>query len=216
MRQPSSARFRLGGTAGPTSFGQRRGLGRLILAVLLLAIPAAAKKHPVPLDPKTDAATCLQCHESVGKGKAVHSAMATGCTTCHEVRVNRDITRVKLVTTTAVKLCLTCHTEKNAEEKSASHVRAVPNCLKCHDPHSSEFANQLRKETQGDEQRNLCLECHARVVQAPASGSRHAALETGCSTCHTLHRGGDVRQPEFAAHLTKASPALCLDCHAAE
>jgi predicted CXXCH cytochrome family protein len=191
----------------------KSGLALVILVGLLLAVPAAAKKHPVPLDPKTDAATCLKCHEGVSKGKAVHSAMGAGCTACHEVRVNRGITRVKLVTTTAAGLCLTCHAGKGAAEKSASHTRAVPNCLKCHDPHSAEFPNQLRKDTQGNEQDNLCLSCHAQITQSPPSGSRHAALEMGCSTCHTLHRAGDAGRPEFAAHLSKASPALCLDCH---
>ena len=32
---------------------------------------------------KTDPATCVQCHEDKTKGKAVHSAIAMGCTACH-------------------------------------------------------------------------------------------------------------------------------------
>src|SRR3989304_3321982 len=84
--------------------------------LLLAATPSLAKKHPVPLDEKTDAAKCLEGHEAKSKGKAVHRAMARGCRSCHEVRVNRDITRIKLITTTATALCLSCHADKNAAD----------------------------------------------------------------------------------------------------
>ncbi|MBI1740577.1 MAG: hypothetical protein HYR57_06820, partial [Candidatus Koribacter versatilis] len=59
------------------------------LLLLLAATPSFAKKHPVPLEEKTDSAKCLECHEAKSKGKVVHSAMALGCRSCHEVRVNR-------------------------------------------------------------------------------------------------------------------------------
>lgn len=186
----------------------------LLAALCLQALPVFAKKHPVPLDPKTDSTTCLQCHESVSKGKAVHSAMAAGCTSCHEVRVNREVTRVKLVTTTSVALCLTCHSDKDAAGATGkSHTRVVRNCLQCHNPHAAENENQLLKPLEGGEKNNLCLTCHAKTVRAPEKGSRHAAVDMGCSTCHTLHKSGEAGKREFDGHLTKASPALCLDCH---
>ncbi len=47
-------------------------------------------------------------------------------------------------------------------------------------------------------------------------GSRHAALDTGCGTCHAVHKSGDPNKVEFAYHLTKATPQLCLDCHDAK
>ncbi len=78
-------------------------LPRLLQIVVFLAIavmPALAKEHPVPLDKNVDSAKCLECHEDKSKGKAVHSAIATGCLSCHEVRVNRDVTRIKIITTT--------------------------------------------------------------------------------------------------------------------
>ena len=68
----------------------------------------------MPLDPKADSSTCIACHEDKTKGKSVHSAIAMGCTSCHEIRVNKDITRVKLMTTTPQALCLTCHADKDA------------------------------------------------------------------------------------------------------
>jgi hypothetical protein len=62
-----------------TNIGQA--LPRLVqlLAILLLigAMPAFAKEHPVPLDKNVDSAKCLECHEDKSKGQAVHSAIAT-------------------------------------------------------------------------------------------------------------------------------------------
>ena len=35
----------------------------------------------------------------------------------------------------------------------------------------------------------------------------------GCDTCHTTHKIGEEASSEFDYHLTKAVPALCIDCH---
>jgi hypothetical protein len=78
-----------------------RRLGQAAFFVLLVAsMPALANTHPVPLDRNVDSAQCIGCHEDKTKGKVVHSVIATGCLSCHEVRVNKDVTRVKLITTT--------------------------------------------------------------------------------------------------------------------
>ena len=184
------------------------------IAVAMLASPVFAAQHPVPLDPKADTSTCITCHEDKTKGKSVHSAIATGCLSCHEVRVNKDITRVKLITTTPLALCLTCHADKNAASLTGTiHAPARRDCVKCHDPHSSDNKNQLLKATSGGEKENLCLGCHQTGVNVPEKGSRHAALDMGCDTCHTTHKTGEIGKTEFDFHLAKATPALCLDCH---
>jgi predicted CXXCH cytochrome family protein len=180
----------------------------------IAAAPALAKTHPVPLDKNVDASKCIECHEDKTKGKAVHSAIATGCLSCHEVRVNKDVTRIKLTTTTPYKLCLTCHTEKDATQiKGTIHKPAVRDCLTCHDPHVSDFKNQLLKATSGEKKDNLCLTCHNQGENVPEKGSRHAALDMGCDTCHTTHKTGPEATLENQFHLTKATPALCVDCH---
>src|SRR5260370_37627956 len=67
-------------------------------------------------------------------------------------RANKDVTRVKLLTTTPYSLCLTCHADKNAADiKGTVHKPAVRDCLKCHDPHSSDNKFQLVKATAGDQ-----------------------------------------------------------------
>jgi cytochrome c553 len=82
--------------SGANPDGRRPGTHAWIGIVLfaLFATGAGAAVHPVPLDKKTDGAKCLECHEDKAKGKSVHSAMATGCLGCHEIRVNKDVTRV--------------------------------------------------------------------------------------------------------------------------
>jgi predicted CXXCH cytochrome family protein len=184
------------------------------LGLILSAGFCGAATHPVPLDKNTDSAKCIECHEDKAKGKSVHSAIATGCTSCHEVRVSKDVTRVKLITATPYSLCLTCHADKNAADlKGTVHPPAVRDCLKCHDPHTSDNKNQLLKPTSGGAKENLCLTCHNKGLNVPDKGSRHAALDMGCDTCHVTHKVGEKGKIEFDYHLAKAPPALCLDCH---
>jgi predicted CXXCH cytochrome family protein len=189
----------------------------LVFFLAIEVMPGLAKEHPVPLDKNVDSAKCLDCHEDKSKGKAVHSAIATGCLSCHEVRVNKDITRIKLITSTPQALCLSCHADKDAASlKGAVHPPAVRDCIKCHDPHTSDNKDQLLKAESGDKGQNLCLACHQQGVNVPEKGSRHAALDLGCDTCHTTHKTGEVGKAEFDFHLTKSAPALCLDCHDAK
>ena len=188
-----------------------------IVLFALLATRAIAAVHPVPLDPKADAAKCLECHEDKTKGKSVHSAMVAGCLGCHEVRVNKDVTRVKLITATPSALCFTCHADKKAADiKGTVHPPAVRDCLSCHDPHTSDNKNQLLKPASGDQKENLCLSCHKTGLSVPEKGSRHAALDMGCDTCHVTHKTGAEPTMDNQFHLTKAAPALCLDCHDAK
>jgi predicted CXXCH cytochrome family protein len=189
----------------------------LFALVALLLTRANAAVHPVPLDKNVDAAKCLECHEDKSKGKFVHSAIAMGCLSCHEVRVNKDVTRVKLITTTPQALCITCHADKDAATlKGNIHPPAVRDCLKCHDPHTSDNKNQLLKAESGDKKDNLCLTCHTQGMNVSEKGSRHAALDAGCDSCHTTHKSGAEPTAENRFHLTKAAPALCLDCHDAK
>ncbi len=200
-----------------SGFRTPRWLVQLILLLVGCTSLAVAATHPVPLDPKADSSTCLQCHEDKSKGAHVHSAIAMGCTSCHEIRVNKDITRVKLITSTPQALCITCHADKNAATlKGTVHPPAVRDCIKCHDPHQSANKFQLVKATSGDSKENLCLSCHTQGTDVPKGGSRHAALDMGCDTCHVTHKVGEVGKQEFDFHLTKAAPALCLDCHDAK
>jgi predicted CXXCH cytochrome family protein len=186
-----------------------------LLLLAAISLPHAfAAVHPVPLDKNTDAAKCVECHADKSQGKSVHSAIATGCLSCHEVRVAKDVTRIKLNAAVPYKLCLACHADKDATQiKGHVHQPAVRDCLTCHDPHASANKNQLLKATSGDQKDNLCLTCHNQGTNVPEKGSRHAALDLGCETCHSTHKTGPEPTPQNQFHLTKAAPALCLECH---
>ena len=183
--------------------------------ILLYLGTTFAATHPVPLQFNVDTPQCLECHAEKAKGKAVHSAIQLGCKTCHEIRVFKDITRVKLTATTTSGLCLGCHADKRAADiRGKVHSPAVRNCVKCHDPHASDNKDQLLKAVSGDSKdSNLCLTCHRTGMDVPKGGSRHAALDMGCDTCHITHKTGERGKREFDFHLTKDAPALCIDCH---
>ena len=192
----------------------RVGFWLAVAVVALTASRANAAVHPVPLDKNTDPKKCLECHDDKTKHKFVHSAMHAGCLSCHEIRTNKDVTRVKLITATPSALCLTCHADKDAHTiKGTVHPPAQRDCLTCHDPHSSDNKNQLVKAESGDAKENLCLQCHQTGLHIAEKGSRHLALDGGCDTCHTTHKTGVEPTAENRFHLTKAAPALCVDCH---
>ena len=126
----------------------------LSIAVLLAACGTAllfAGKHPVPLDKDTDGAKCLECHENKTKEKSIHTAVTSGCLSCHEVRVARDVTRVKLTTAT-VHLPLPavpCRQESRSRPEALLHPPAGQDCTKCHDPHDSPNKDHLLKSLSG-------------------------------------------------------------------
>jgi predicted CXXCH cytochrome family protein len=186
-----------------------------MLALLLLCwasvTPARAKTHP-SLGTKIDDSSCLECHAAKAKGKSVHSAVSKGCSGCHQVRVDAEVTRIKLVSVTTGRLCLQCHANKDASQiKGHVHSPDVRDCITCHDPHSSNNKNQLLKPVAGEAKDNLCLSCHRTGLDVAETGSRHEALDSGCDSCHVDHKVGQDIAGQF--HIAKAAPALCLDCH---
>ena len=206
-------------TLSSSNLDSKVGMGlrafRLLAVLVTLAGAAYAVQHPVPLDPKADASTCIACHEDKTKGKAVHSAIAMGCLSCHEIRVNKDTTHVRLITATPYKLCLTCHADKDATQiKGRVHPPAVRDCLTCHDPHTSDNKNQLLKATSGEKKDNLCLTCHTQGTNVPRERQPSRRTRHGLRLLphHSQDRSSGAT-PEFDYHLTKDAPALCAGCH---
>jgi predicted CXXCH cytochrome family protein len=157
---------------------------------------------------------CLECHEDKTKGKVVHPAVGMGCFSCHMVRGSGDATRIVLKNGRVATLCFSCHDDKQpAKVKGHVHPPNSSDCLKCHNPHVSDNEKLLLKPTTGGKDENLCLSCHTKGLDVPKDGSRHAALDMGCTTCHTMHKSGERGKQEFDFHLTKSTPTLCVDCH---
>jgi predicted CXXCH cytochrome family protein len=130
----------------------------VLLVVLLWWVPKlAADEHPVEIPKDTD---CATCHEDKTKGKAVHSAIAMGCTSCHEVKTEKGTTTVNL-TSPKDQLCFTCHDKSKDADLHAPYEAGQ--CTTCHDPHTSDYPKQLRAELNG----NFCLECHGPRKEVP-------------------------------------------------
>lgn len=191
------------------------------MAVLLLSVlfilqspVGTGSDHPVPLAANVDASKCVECHGDKTQGKVVHAAVQAGCLSCHFVRNSSRGTRIVPKNSRTQTLCGNCHEDKKlAPSNHPVHPPQTDDCLKCHLPHTSTNASLLRKETSGDKNANLCLECHTKGENVSEKGSRHAALDMGCATCHTTHKSGEIGKQDAEFHLTKATPGLCLDCH---
>ena len=192
---------------------------RIFLLLALLFLPVSVRRafatiHPVQLEKGTDTAKCVECHEDKTKGKNIHPAVSMGCLTCHLIRNTNEATRVNLKTARIATLCVECHADKRpAENMHQIHPPTAQDCTKCHDPHTSANEHLLLKPTSGSKADNLCLGCHEQGLSVPDKGSRHAALDMGCDTCHVTHKVGEIGKQEFDFHLTKAVPELCLGCH---
>lgn len=119
-----------------------------------LSVTIRAAEHPVPLEKNTDTAKCVECHEDKSKGKHVHSAMGAGCNSCHEIKVQGEVTNVDL-NQPADQLCFSCHTNPAKEDDTQHGPYKAGQCVMCHDAHASDNPNQLIA-TGND----LCLECH--------------------------------------------------------
>jgi predicted CXXCH cytochrome family protein len=184
-----------------------------LLAVYGTAV-VFASKHPTPLAKDIDGAKCLVCHQNKTKEKSIHTAVKGGCLSCHEVRVTRDVTRIKLTTTTVLALCLQCHADKKAAPgQGLMHPPVARDCTICHDPHDSPNKDHLLKSLTGGKKENLCLRCHDKGVETSANGSRHAPLDMGCDTCHVIHKKGPAGNAESNLHLSAEPHALCVGCH---
>jgi predicted CXXCH cytochrome family protein len=115
---------------------------------------ASVVEHPVPVQANTPAATCLECHGSLAKGKYVHSAMEAGCTTCHSIQTRDGVTRIALVAPPE-KLCESCHALSTDKVLHGPYRDGL--CVTCHSPHGTDFPNHTWASAQ-----DICLGCHAR------------------------------------------------------
>ena len=78
------------------------------LSIGLTVLRLDAAKHPT-LDPKVDAAKCLECHGDKTKGKSVHSAMASGCLSCHNPHSSALPKLMPAGLKSGLDLCAECH-----------------------------------------------------------------------------------------------------------
>jgi predicted CXXCH cytochrome family protein len=159
-----------------------------------------------PCSSATGGETCLDCHEELSKGKAVHQAVSMGCTTCHSAIDTSDIPHkvtgklAKGLSADQPELCYGCH-DKTAFSKKNLHAAVSMGCTGCHNPHSSKNARLLVSEPPG-----LCFNCHekkkfeGKVTHSPVAAGM-------CTSCHTPHSGAEEKL------LIADLPELCFNCH---
>ncbi len=178
--------------------------------------------HPVVIAPDADASVCAQCHATISKGKYVHTALATGCTTCHTIKTANGATSVTL-TQPVTQLCQTCHPLSGNKVSHRPYQQG--DCIVCHSPHSSNFPAHTWVS-----QQDTCLGCHARerlqvnakkkTVTVPwgvtltfdqMKGWRYLNLNSSLTANHPL-AGHPVSGPNSAVG-PNAPPITCLSCH---
>ncbi|HLI62690.1 MAG TPA: cytochrome c3 family protein [Terriglobales bacterium] len=178
--------------------------------------------HPVPLKANAGPKECKECHTDIGKGKYVHTAMAMGCTTCHEIQNKGGNTEVRLVSP-VTQLCLTCH--PLSSDKVLHGPYKAGDCVICHSPHASNFPGHTWVSTQ-----DTCLGCHAQsrlqvhakqetatvpwgvtLTLEQMKGCQYLELNQTLTAGHPV-AGHPVSGPNTVLGM-EAPPITCLSCH---
>ena len=143
------------------------------------------------------------CHSDYRESQYVHGpVLLEHCSMCHETVENRHVFRMAA---DGVEMCTLCHKMKF---QSVIHEPVTKGeCLKCHDPHSSEFPALVRTATSGD----LCYSCHEETEARMSNTFMHAPVAKGeCILCHAAHSAGTKQL------LISEGTDLCLSCHTQE
>lgn len=175
--------------------------------------------HPYIEQSDLKTGTCLRCHPHEQEGKFVHSAMNSGCGSCHQATSDKEnqVTTITL-TATGGDLCAMCH-EVSRDPVIHGPVKSGQ-CLSCHDPHGSEFKAHTRADGNA-----LCLACHApqrtsgdtvTVFKTVSMSNRDfqaipkIELDATRTVGHPLanHPVGDIPNP-----LDPKGKMSCLSCH---
>ncbi len=142
---------------------------------------------------------CLQCHPGRTEGgDRVHSAVAGGCTSCHDPHGGPF---PAMLPATGGQLCARCHADPTAGLAIAHPPVASGNCALCHKPHAG-FGEALLIVPPGD----LCNRCHRG--KTAGMSFLHTPVAAGeCTSCHGAH-GGQVENL-----LPVTGSQLCDQCH---
>jgi predicted CXXCH cytochrome family protein len=137
-------------------------------------------------EPATRSASCLVCHENVGRllwTGSHHERESLTCDNCHGTHLQRD---PALDDKQSGEICLNCHQQVRAEIRLPSRHPIAEGKTACADCHNS---------------------CH-QEKRGPFLWE-HPPVAEDCSLCHRPHGSVNDRL------LTARGPALCQQCHAA-
>lgn len=158
---------------------------------------------------------CRSCHgQLMDKGRHRHSTTDNQqCLACHQQSL--EPWRMGLPTERTRELCLGCHTGRGEwfERKVMHGPLNLGGCTLCHDPHGSNYPQQLWADGALD----LCIACHSDMAQLVAAIRErkipyvHNVLTgPGCVACHDPHASDEIYM------LKKPINELCAGCHPAQ
>lgn len=171
---------------------------------------------------KNPAKLCVSCHKKLEKSfKYSHQPFKKGkCLSCHSAHASNDL---KFLKKQGSKICLTCHKISDKLKKKHKMNFTQYNCLSCHNPHGSSEKSLLRKISHNpyaankcnschnkNNNRELCLQCHKKVLSSFDKIHNHllgGESKNSCLICHSPHAG------DTNALLKDAPKRLCQDCH---
>ena len=147
----------------------------------------------------SDAASCLECHESREPMVSPTATFAGGhdsCATCHQAH--------SFSASSALR-CTTCH--KQTQVLAQNKARAHRDCASCHRPHAVRAAADAS-----------CAGCHSDVSSThPSVGAKG-----DCISCHEPHprritqlayRCTDCHDEAHSAKAFHSPKTECTDCH---
>ncbi len=190
----------------------------------------------VPLDGEAfedvSKTTCYNCHKDMMNTRNTHAPAANWlCLNCHngkfgEYNMEDEGASKYLAPDPIAKTCEYCHekVEKWTRQKYTHGPVNDGRCVRCHNPHGSNYEFFLRKPIW-----NLCTTCHAEkgsgkhVVSSfvysrnkgahPTKGPRDPARPErtfACSSCHNPHGSAGI----FLLRMKGSMPfSVCRRCH---
>jgi len=174
-----------------------------------------AQRNKPPTTKKVGVELCKTCHAKeiramVAKDR-VHWALLDqrACLNCHNPHASPAR---KLLRSDPGRVCGSCHADTIARQQASptKHKPVANDCVKCHDPHSSNNVLMFQKANPLE----LCGACHdwrkhsSHPVGTKYKDPRNPNLHVTCLSCHRSH--GTEHE-----HLlpTATTTELCVQCH---
>ena len=120
--------------------------------------------------------------------------------------MNKDITRVKLITATAPASALAATRIRKRRILKGQCILlrcATASTATIRMPATTKINCSSRRPA--GKRKTCAVGCHQTGLHVAEKGSRHAALDMGCDTCHVTHKTGADPSEENKFHLAKAS-----------
>src|SRR5574340_844176 len=192
------------------------------------AVPCGGCHIGHPPAVKKPIENCSRCHLSTRKA---HFELEN-CLRCH-----RNPHTPLNMSLAEKGVCLTCHTQQDAElrENKSRHSpldcttchpvhRQIPQCTQCHKGRAHfELKNCLNCHTNPHKPLNMsfagkvtndCGTCHPQqIALLRENQSKHSSLE--CNVCHQVHRKVPLCTQCHTPHLPEMVAADCKKCHKA-